>query len=324
MCISIKSKLSILHILICIFYNTAGVSQTFTETGGIITDMVSTKEDHNYYPIDIQGLPVSMDDKFGFEKICLNIKHRRPTDLKIELISPQGRSVWISNRNGNNNTYGYLNTCFAQNGFNGPIYQSSRYFEGEYTAEGRLEFFNNGSDPNGMWVLVITDLSPDVLGELVDFSLFFSNNPASYDKSLCETNNTSDCKCSNQDSILLPDLILSKSLSVDNIEYTSNNHPRYPNKLRFASAMANIGEGPLHIVTADAWYCDDIQVDKDSLCANGEYPTNHVRQITYQLSGNKMTYDTLQSGYMYYDDSPGHNHYHVQNWASFKLLKKKW
>ena len=37
-----------------------------------------------------------------------------------------------------------------------------------------------------------------------------------------------------------------------------------------------------------------------------------------------MEYDTLKSGVMFYDDAPGHNHYHVKNWASFKLLKKRW
>lgn len=241
------------------------------------------------------------------------------------MLSPTGTNVWLTNRNGNNNKYGYFNTCFTQSGFNGPIHEGEHIFEGEYTAEGRMDFFNNGQNPNGTWLLVISDLKNGVLGKLENCSITFGSNAASLEKSNCDIYSAKDCSCTSPTNALLPDLIVSEKLTIDNIEYYGNEHPEYPNQLRFAAAMANIGEGPLEIITTENWYCQDKIVDKSETCSDGSRPTNNVQQILYVKSAeNSLSFDTLKSGTLYFENAPGHNHYHVKNWANFRLLKKRW
>lgn len=292
---------------------------------GIISDKDGSEIIPSFFMIPVEGISSKIDSTFGLEKVCFHIKHRRPSDLKIELLSPEGTSVWISNRNGESNNYGYLNTCVVQNGFNGPIHSPNIYFQGEYSAEGRLSFFNNGQNPNGIWLLIITDLQEGTLGKLEDVRILFSDNPATIKKSPCTIENSGECHTTHSEGKLLPDLAISRKLAVENIRYFDENHSQYPNQLRFAAAMTNLGDGPLHIITTNNWYCREEIVTENTICKDGTRPTNNVQQVIYQKGhGGKMVFDTLKSGVMFFDDSPGHNHYHVKNWANFKLLKKKW
>ena len=308
-----------------ILLSTTIFAQVFEGETGIISDKISSDIIPCFFKIPVT-LPTNIDASFGLEKVSFHIKHKRPTDLKIDLLSPDGTSVWLSNRNGDKNTYGYLNTSIVQNGFNGPIHEESvYYFEGEFGSEGRLDFINNGQNPNGIWLLIVTDLQEGTLGKLESVSLTFGNNPAKIDQSACTEENVLACYSSYPEQSMLPDLMVSKSLTSDNITYYNADHKQYPNQLRFAAAMANIGEGPLHIVTTNNWYCGGETVDKDSLCPDQSYPTNNVQQIIYRIGENQtIEYDTLKAGVMYFDDNPGHNHYHVKNWANFTLLKKRW
>jgi len=118
-------------------------AQSFSGETGIITDRFGEKLSSSIFKIKVDNLSASLNEFYGFEEVCLHIKHARPTDLKIELVAPDGTGVWLTNRNGISNTYGYFNTCFKQKGFNGPIHNGVRYFKGEHSPEGRIEFFNN-------------------------------------------------------------------------------------------------------------------------------------------------------------------------------------
>lgn len=313
-------------ILLAFGINQSNGQTTYTNTeGGIINDMLPSTILPTYYKIEVEDAASTLDSLYGLEKVCLHIKHKRPSDLKLELIAPDGTGVWLSNRNGNQNQYGYLNTCFVQDGFDGPIHQGTFTFKGEYSSEGRLDYVNNNQNPNGVWLLLITDLKEGIVGKLDSVSLFFGDQPAYYKGSACDTDNISKCKSSDEEGRLLPDLIIAPKLSADNLQYFGPDDKLYPNQLRFAAAMANIGEGPLEIVTADSWYCGAQVVEQTKTCRDGSAPTNNVRQVIYKKTTNgQITFDTLKSGVMYFDDSPGHNHYHVKNWANFKLLKKRW
>lgn len=67
-----------------------------------------TENDHvhnsNYEPltfsIPVSSLPNQIDTAFGLEKVNLSIKHSRISDIKVELFSPDGTVIWITNRNG--------------------------------------------------------------------------------------------------------------------------------------------------------------------------------------------------------------------------------
>jgi len=312
----------LLYILIGIPY--AINAQTFGGKNGIITDLQGSRVIPSFYEIPVDLDTNTIGSSFGLEKVCIHIRHRRPSDLKIELLAPDGTKVWLSNRNGLDNDYGYRNTCLRQGGFDGPIHEARFNFDGEYSTEGRLDFINNGQNPNGVWLLLISDLKEGVVGKLESVDITFGDNPAYLNPSPCSSDNVDDCYTNREDGKMLPDLIISESLSQENIFYFDQKHKSYPNQLRFAAAMANIGHGPLEIVTTANWYCGSEIVDEDTTCANGSSPTNNVQQIIYQKGNKNIEYDTLKSGVMFYDDSPGHNHYHVQNWASFKLLKKRW
>lgn len=319
-------RIFIITLLLCSGFFNGAFAQSFKSSEkGIISDKIESEVIPSFFKIDVNGLPEIIDENFGLEKVCFHIKHKRPIDLKIELLSPDGTMVWLSNRNGEGNNYGYLHTCFTEKGFNGEVYNPERFFEGEYTSEGRMDFFNNGQNPNGIWLLIISDLKEGVVGKLENVELTFGANPANSKVSPCNKENLENCYSSSKNSKLLPDLIISKELTNKNISFFDSNSEEYPNELRFAAAMANIGEGPLEIITTSNWYCNDKLVDENIICEDGTYPTNNVQQIIYKINNDGLlNADTIKSGTLYFDNSPGHNHYHVENWADFKLLKKRW
>src|SRR5690606_4148222 len=107
---------------------------------------------------EVGGLPPHINAEFGLGKICLTIVHPKVSDLKIELISPDGTGIWLTNRNGGDTGSGYYNTCFRVRGHSGYIHQAKAPFTGEFIPDGRLEFLNNGQDPNGTWYLLVQDL----------------------------------------------------------------------------------------------------------------------------------------------------------------------
>lgn len=84
-------------------------------------------------PITVSGLPLKIDSSFGLAKVCLNIDHLRTSDLKIELLSPDGTSIWLTNRNGSESGQNYMNTCFRSNGFNGYVHTGKAPFAGEFS-----------------------------------------------------------------------------------------------------------------------------------------------------------------------------------------------
>lgn len=98
-----------------------------------------------------------------------------------------------------------------------------------------------------------------MLGKLDFCNLTFGTSPAFSDRSDCDLSSPEPCVSGGSDGLLLPDLIISTRLTEENITYSDEHHSLYPNQLRFAAAMDNIGHGPLHVITADSWFCDDMR-----------------------------------------------------------------
>ena len=129
-----------------------------------------------------------------------------------------------------------------------------------------------------------------------------------------------------EDYTLLPDLILSRKLTIENIEYfpdTCSMSP-YRNQLRFAAAMANVGDGPLEILGNGEWRCGQVLGNRTEPCPDGNYPKQQVSQRLYTLGRDSLLIESKPGGYMYYDTQPGHNHFHADHWVRYSLLKKKW
>lgn len=299
------------------------------DAGGIITDF-DQRPSTEFFPLDVELSEESLNQHFGLERVCFEIKHKRSQDLKIELLSPQGTIVWLSNRNEDSAKYGYFNTCVSEYGLDGPIQNGGRLFEGEFIPEGRLDFFNDGQNPNGTWYLLVTDLESGVIGKLASWKIEFSDNPAFLKKKDCSSTSIVSCYSSTSEgdlAVFLPDLILSPEITQSNFEYfsSSSENKEYRKKLKLASAMANIGEGPLEIVGNNKWLCGGELVNESDTCRDGRLPRQRTLQNIYARNkNNEVIVLDKEGGSLYFDDTPGHNHYHAEDWVTFSLLKKRW
>ncbi len=300
-------------------------AQVFTGKGGTIKDK---QEGYvvDSFPIKVKGLPNRIDSNFGIAKICLNISHPKVSDLKIELLSPDGTSIWLTNRNGGDTGSGYYSTCFRSNGMSGYVHQAESPFTGEYIPDGRLTFLNNGQNPNGTWYLLIQDLRAENKGSLTQLNITFENNPTPGDgETPCRLDNGIACKCpdGSQNCDLLPDLIVLPAFTKQQVKEYPHNHPNYPGQLRFAVSIANIGDGPIETYGNNSWFCGDEAVaDSSIICDDGSHARQKVFQRIYQKDGEKIKYKDRLAGTNYYEDLPGHNHYHTDDWVEFRLVQK--
>jgi subtilisin-like proprotein convertase family protein len=269
-------------------------------------------------PVEVKGLPDSMTKNFGLEKVSYTIHHNRVSDLKIQLQSPDGTTVWVSNRNGGINGHHYINTQFAQYGINGLINNAFAPFSGSYTPSGQFSFFTNSSNPNGTWKLLVEDLQQGEEGYLDSVTLFFGNNPAVItQQKYCSFTDPGLCTCNNKEGVLLPDLVVVPSFSKNQYQEFAYNDPLYPGQLKVTVAIANIGLGPLEVAP------DTTLIGN---CCNTDTTTYSDRrydlyQKVYTLKKNKFTATTKKAGTIYYEKMPGHHHFHVDDWIEMRLVQ---
>jgi hypothetical protein len=313
-----KIILSVL-ILVCSINISA---QVFKGEGGHIEDYGGVYYRQEYL-CEVYNLPGKIDSSFGLEKVYMNIHHGRVSDLKITLQAPDGSSFWLTNRNGKDSGKNYLATCFDMEAGT-YINQVEAPFTGNFIPDGRMEYLNNGQNPNGYWKLIIEDLCQEYDGQLDSFSLYFSHNPAKLKViKKCSFENAGLCDCMNgtTDCELLPDLVMLPSFTENQIMEYAWNDSLYPGQLRFAATIANIGYGPMEIRGADEWYCGSTKVDSSMKCPDGSNSRQQIYQRIYKKEGNKFTWKDVKAGTIYYDEKPGHNHFHVDNWVEFRLVK---
>ncbi|MFC6189971.1 proprotein convertase P-domain-containing protein [Dyadobacter subterraneus] len=304
---------------------TSAKAQSFYAGGGTIYDFKGVFKIDSF-PIKVSGLDTKTGPDFGISKICFTIVHPRVSDLKIELLSPDGTSIWLTNRNGKDFGSNYTNTCFRSNGFSGYVHQASAPFTGEYIPDGRLSFLNNGQNPNGTWYLMVQDLRSGERGTINFLTLDFDKNPTpDSDVSPCSMEDGTACKCADgtSDCELLPDLVILQRLTTDQVKEYPWNDPYYPGQLRLAASIANIGDGPMEAFGNNKWYCDTQEVkDSTVICKDKTHPRQQINQRIYKKNGNKLTSSDRIAGTNYYDDKPGHNHYHVDDWVEFRVVKE--
>jgi len=300
-------KLSVIAILILITLSSNLNAQTFIAKGGLIKDAEVTFG-RTLFPTEIDNLSEKLEcDHFGLYQVCINVQH----------------DIWLSNRHGHYSK-SYSSTCFSMDASDGFIYDGTSTFTGNFIPDGNLNNINNGQSANGVWFLVIEDLQEGSFGFCSDFSLTFKSN-VPCDPSICEVETISNCSCPDEtdDCLLLPDLIVLEKNTRDHLTYFPSSDKQYPNQIRFSASMANIGHGPLEVVPTQQYYCNDIAINDPSECTDGVL-FQGIKQNIYHKKGEQFEIQSRPANNWYFDDKRGHNHYHVDGWTDFKLLRKRW
>ncbi len=131
--------------------------------------------------IDVFGLmDVELGENLFIETVNLVIDHDWPADLKISLISPNGKDVLLIEHRGIG--YNHLGNpdslCLAPLAFNNQaclgIEETNLPLVGSFKPEGDINAFLDGSDPNGIWTLEICDQARDDIGTIRSVEIVFS------------------------------------------------------------------------------------------------------------------------------------------------------
>lgn len=147
--------------------------QAFHGTTGNIADDVTTTT----FTCEVSGLPSSMNSvTFGIEQVCVDISHTWDSDLIIKLQSPSGRIVTLIEGAGGDSD-DFKNTCLSGSNKN-DIFHGWGPFSGTYRPSGDMGLFNDGSNPNGTWKLLILDVYPEDPGKLSSWEIQFGSNPS--------------------------------------------------------------------------------------------------------------------------------------------------
>lgn len=115
---------------------------------------------------------------FGLESVCINISHSYTADLRLELIAPDGTKILLAEGVGGSGD-NFTNTCFRQSAVNS-IVNANAPFTGIFRPMGQLGRVNNGQSGLGSWKLIVTDTYASDSGSLINWSLLFGTQPATY------------------------------------------------------------------------------------------------------------------------------------------------
>lgn len=159
--------------LVAMLFSTFANAQTYTGSGGAIPDNGPVTA----FPCVVTGLsPATIDSVFGVEEVCITLLHTYDGDLNIQLQAPDGTITDLSLQNGGsgNNYYG---TCFNETATLN-ITAGNPPFTGTYVPQYFLGSVNNGQNANGTWNLLVQDVYPTDLGNVIFWNITFSNTPA--------------------------------------------------------------------------------------------------------------------------------------------------
>ena len=302
----------IITIIILISASFALKAQTFTWTGN--EPLMDNESDT--IPIVYLGAPAVIDTNYGVAHICVNILHSYDDDITIRLVSPAGTSVMLVQHiggSGNN----FLGTCL---GMDGTAFTNAQPpYGGIFFPAGDVSSFNNGQNPSGTWLLIISDVAAPDTGVIQSASIEFTNNPprqiaSSGSGAPVGTYICPGCVCPGGAGTcdLLPDMTASaKEILL--------NHTEEPGFLYISNATPNIGYGPLDIYGVDSCFCGTTHVPCNTTCPNGVLIQHVVKQRVYQKVAGKDTlsfYDRVAGKMIFH---PTHGHLHVDNWAKYTL-----
>lgn len=289
-------------------------AQTFSWSG--YSPIVSNVMDTLHIPVS--GLPNSIDQNFGISKVCFEIRHSDKTQLNLILVAPNGNSIILVEGQGSAGE-NFIGTCVAMDGV--PWQAGTPPYSGTFLPTGNLSNFNSGINPNGDWLLVTFDNSPDT-GSLRFASIAFSNNPPQGNG--LGGNNLGPqgpfimagvvCPGGASGCELLPDMTASAlEIQTSMVEM--------PGRIEVGNSTPNIGYGPLEIFGIDSCFCNGVQQPCNVPCPAGQNLTHVIRQRIYRKIPGTDTLGFIDrdAGHMTYH--PEHGHLHVDHWADFTLRK---
>jgi len=268
------------------------------------------------FPVSVFGLPPQINSVFGLAEVCFDIMHPQASELVITLTSPDGNAIALSVHNGSGGS-NFTGTCLQMNA---PASLASSWapFFGSYIPDQSLNILNNGQNPNGIWIVSVTDVFPMNIGMLNSLSITFSVNPPpdpTVNPALCTTVNAAGCVCKDttqNDCDLLPDLVCSYVVIRDGWN-------EYPGKVDLPNAVIDIGSGPVEMRPTNFCFCDTISVSCSiTQCPDGTSPKQRVNQRIYHKNANgQMTFYETPAGNQSYH--PTHNHVHAEDFTEFSL-----
>lgn len=305
-------KSILLVFLVCMSFQT--FAQTFSNNSAVSLPDENTVV---VVPVQVSGLPNAINSSFGLTQVCLKLDHPFIGQLVAVLKSPTGsdsvRLLWHDGGNAAVNTT--LCLTEAANNFIStyPVSGITTYFGQEDN-----NILNDGRDPNGTWVLRITDIVPGFAGSINGISLTFGNNPPpTQNRDFgCSLNSPWGCQCPDGSDTcdLLPDMTNARASLLRQLSETADD-------IRFAVATPNIGAGPLEMNgSATQCFCDTTPVVCGTTCPTGQELKHTVKQKIYRRYGNVMTSYERDAGQMEFH--PTHNHIHVDHWTNNTLRIK--
>ncbi len=170
----------IVRILFSLLFISLGFAnaQVFTgSSGASIGTIPDNGATATCFPLTVSGVG-TIDGTFGLATVTVNIKHAFVGDLIVKLVSPDGTTVLLSDRNGGSGQ-NYTNTVFTGDPtVTATIAAGTAPFSGTFLPEQKIGLVNNGQNADGVWTLCIQDASATKIGRLSNWSLTFNNTPA--------------------------------------------------------------------------------------------------------------------------------------------------
>ena len=146
--------------------------QTFNGTGGLIPNNGTT----GHFYLNVLGVPASIDTVYGLESVGLNLMHPAVGELKIQVVSPDGNVILLTESLGGDGD-NFTNTFFNDNA-EVSVYNGIPPYTGDYRPLENVGYLNNGQNGNGTWELRILDMGPGSnAGTVMNWSLKFSSDP---------------------------------------------------------------------------------------------------------------------------------------------------